>query len=79
VWTPGGVSEADVEDLILKKAGDLLVKHYLFDTFSKDGKTSYAFRLVFQSNERTLSDDEINPIMEAITASMNAKEGWQVR
>lgn len=79
VWTPDGTTEKDVEKIILEKAGDLLVKHYLFDTFSKDGKTSYAFRLVFQSNERTLSDEEINPVMTAMTEAMNAKKGWQVR
>lgn len=79
VWTPEGTTEKDVEGIILEKAGDLLVKHYLFDTFSKDGKTSYAFRLVFQSDERTLTDEEINPIMVAVTDIMNAKDGWQVR
>ncbi len=79
VWTPEGTTEGDVEKIILEKAGGLLVKHYLFDTFSKDAKTSYAFRLVFQSNERTLSDEEINPIMTAMTETLNAKSGWQVR
>ena len=64
----------------------------LFDSFTKkpstssgqgkegEGvKTSYAYHLVFQSNDRTLTDSEINVIMEQITAKMNAKNGWQVR
>ena len=68
-----------VEKIIQEHAGDLLVRCDLFDTFSKEGRTSYAFRLVFESYERTLSDEEINPIMAAITEAMNAQSGWQVR
>ena len=65
-----GISEA--------KADELLVRHALFDTFKKDGKVSYAFRLVFQSMERTLTDDEANGIMEKIYVGMKGK-GWEVR
>lgn len=60
-------------------AKELLVRHSLFDEFKKDGKISYAFRLVFQSYERTLSDAEINKIMDDLTKILNAKAGWQVR
>ena len=59
--------------------GSLLVKGPdLFDTFSKDGKTSYAFRMIFQSFEKTLSDDEINGSMEKIYTDVKAR-GWEVR
>ncbi len=60
------------------KASDLLVRHALFDTFKKEGKVSYAFRLVFQSMERTLTDDEANKIMEIIYDGLK-REGWEVR
>lgn len=59
-------------------ASDLLVRHSLFDTFKKDGKVSYAFRMVFQSMEKTLTDDEANLIMEKIYGEMK-KNGWEVR
>ncbi len=51
----------------------------LFDEFKKDGKISYAFRLVFQSYDRTLTDQEVNNIMTKITDQIKAKNGWQVR
>ena len=41
-------------------------------------KTSYAYRLVFQSNERTLTDEDANVIMNAIYTKI-AELGWQVR
>lgn len=56
----------------------LLVRKSLFDVFKKDGKVSYAYRMVFQSKERTLTDDEANKIMESVYGEMK-KSGWEVR
>ena len=50
----------------------------LFDEFSKDGRKSLAFRMAFQSEERTLSDDEVNKIMEEIYTAIG-KNGWEIR
>jgi len=78
VWVPGENKEDEVLELIQKEAGDLLIKSTLFDIFSKDGKTSYAFRLVLQSMEKTLTDEEINPIMDSIYSKME-DSGWEIR
>jgi phenylalanyl-tRNA synthetase beta chain len=56
----------------------ILVRHSLFDTFKKEGKISYAFRLIFQSMSRTLTDAEANAVMEKIYARM-AERDWKVR
>lgn len=84
VFVPSEVLAEDVLALIKKEATDLLVKHKLFDIFVKkfeDGsrKTSYAFRLVFQSEVRTLAGEEINVIMDKITNVLNSKKEWKVR
>ncbi len=82
VFVPGEQSDENqnkVLELIKSDATDLLIRLRLFDVFSKDNRTSYAFRLVFQSMDHTLTDGEINKIMETITSKMNANEGWQVR
>src|SRR3989339_483772 len=83
VWTNEGTTEQDVLALIKENGGELLVRTALFDVFEKtleDGakKTSYAFNMVFQSNGRTLTDIEVNVIMEKITGEMS-KQGWEVR
>lgn len=49
VWVPLGTETNLIEDIIRDHAGDLLVRHDLFDEFTKDDKTSFAFHLVFQS------------------------------
>ena len=84
VFTPEGTKPEEVFEIISKEAGALMIKNRLFDVFTKkfeDGssKTSYAYRLIFQSYERTLIDDEVNSIMQKITDNMNANNGWQVR
>ncbi len=80
VWVPENVSSSEVENIIKNNMGDLVVRGpELFDEFKKDGKVSYAFRLVFQAEDRTLTDQEINEIMLKITDKIKENEGWQVR
>jgi phenylalanyl-tRNA synthetase beta chain len=79
VWTPEGTEESEVALLIQQQGGELLARMDLFDRFEKEGRTSYAFRLVFQSSQKTLSDIDIDPIMERMTAALNTPEGWEVR
>lgn len=83
VFVPESVESSQVWKAIEKgiaEAGatDLVARHSLFDTFKKDGKISYAFRIVFQSMEKTLTDDEANAIMEKVNGEMVAN-GWEVR
>jgi len=78
LWVSTGTDVGFTKSHIEEAAGPLLKRCDLFDTFEKEGKTSYAFRLVFDSMERTLTDEEINKLMEAVVAAA-AKEGWQVR
>ncbi len=79
VWTPEDAVAEKVENLIQVEAGDLLLVLNLFDQFKKEGKVSYAFHLVFQSFDKTLSDDEVNKIMDKVTTSLNSNSGWAVR
>ena len=72
VWKSikGGIQSAGAEDL--------LVRDSLFDVFEKNGKVSYAYRLVFQSYKKTLTDDEVNKIMEKVYQEIREKD-WEVR
>ncbi|MHB1118361.1 MAG: phenylalanine--tRNA ligase subunit beta-related protein, partial [Minisyncoccota bacterium] len=82
LWTPEGVESDEVRGIIMHEGGDLLRVVRLFDVFTKEfpegKKTSYAFNLVFQSYEKTLSDDEVNVVMERITRALVSK-GYEVR
>jgi phenylalanyl-tRNA synthetase beta subunit len=84
IFAPTNVTADEIYLLIKKEAGELLVRTRLFDVFEKtteDGekKTSYAFRLVFQSKDRTLTDEKVNEIMNSVIKKINEKTNWQVR
>jgi phenylalanyl-tRNA synthetase beta chain len=83
VFVPESIQANTVWESIKKglnnaQASTLLVRYSLFDVFNKDGKVSYAFRMIFQSMDRTLTDKEANQIMATIGSVMKEK-GWQVR
>lgn len=80
VWVPEDISSEEVQKIIKENAGDMVIRGpELFDEFKKDGKISYAFRLVFQSYDRTLTDAEINEVMTKIGNKIKEKNAWQVR
>lgn len=79
VFVESGVKEEDVLEIIKKEAGKLLARIDLFDRFEKEGKISYAFHLVFLSEEKTLSDVELDEIMNQVTMALNGKDNWEVR
>lgn len=78
LWTPEGTRAEDVEALIRTHAGPLLLRLSFFDTFSKDGRTSHAFRIIFQSYVKTLTDTEVNERMQVI-GDAAVGLGWEVR
>jgi phenylalanyl-tRNA synthetase beta chain len=79
VWTPENIEARALEETIRSVAGPLLVRLDLFDQFSKDGRTSYAFRLVFESQDKTLTDEELVPVMEQVAQALVSTHGCEVR
>lgn len=78
MWVPKETAAQDIENLLQSKAGELCVRITPFDQFEKDGRVSYAYRLAFQSPERTLTDTEINAIMEQVY-EVAREQGFEVR
>jgi phenylalanyl-tRNA synthetase beta subunit len=80
LWVPEGVSSDEVASVISANVNELVVKGpELFDTFTKEGRTSYAFRLVFQSFNRTLTDEEVGSVMDKINSALQANSNWELR
>lgn len=79
VFVPNSIPQEKVEELIKQHLNSNVFKFSLFDKFAKENKTSYAFRLVFQSNEKTLTDEEINSVLNPIYETLKAQEGFEIR
>lgn len=82
MWVPAITTWESVNNLCNEVHNTLVTRIDLFDTFSKEiegvRKTSFAFRLVFQSYEKTLTDEEVNEMMEAYYKVFKEK-GYEVR
>ncbi|MEK7628838.1 MAG: phenylalanine--tRNA ligase beta subunit-related protein [Patescibacteria group bacterium] len=75
LWAPVALDAERIQKIISEKGGPLLVRIDKFDEFSKEGRTSYAFHLVFQASDRTLSDTEVTALMDGVTGALFAQGG----
>ncbi len=76
------ISSDEVAKSIKKAAGNLLVEQKVFDVYTSQAlgdKKSIAYSLVFGSNAKTLTDDEINPILEKIIKQLEKDFGAELR
>lgn len=80
VWVPENTAVEAVMTTIKSSAGDLCVLGpILFDEFVKEERKSLAFRLVFQSYQKTLSDDEANLEMSKVIEALEKCPNFEVR
>ncbi|MEK9160577.1 MAG: phenylalanine--tRNA ligase subunit beta [Patescibacteria group bacterium] len=79
VWTPEGTTEDTVAGMIREASGSLLVRLDCFDSFAKEGRVSYAFRLVLEANDHTLTDTELTDVMGKVTKALQETSGYEVR
>ena len=74
------LTAAQIEAELVREGGPLLRQVTLFDVFRfPDGRRSLAWRLVFQAEDRTLTDDEVNRIQERVTRRITETFGIALR
>ncbi len=78
LWVPADTNADAVKENIAAEAGPLCAAVRLFDTFAKEGRISLAFRLVFQSFDKTLTEQEANDAMAKVSEKLKA-QGFEIR
>lgn len=77
------VKAVEILELIREVGKPLLQNVLVFDIYAGDpvpkGSKSVAFRLTFQSSERTLTEEEVNGYMERIIESLQNRVGASLR
>ena len=77
------VSSGQIEDIIKNKGGKLIERIELFDVYKgsqiEEGYKSLAFRLVYRSNEKTLTEDDITKVHNRIINSLTNQVGAILR
>ena len=77
------IEVAQIEKVIVKKAKKLLEQAKLFDIYRNEklgeNKKSVAYSLIFRDKKKTLSDEEVNIMMENIIAELEKTLGAELR
>ncbi len=82
-FAPVKVSVGEIERVSQKAAGKLLESVQLFDEYQgesvPEGQRSLAFRLVYRAKDRTLTDQEIEPVHQQVREALLEKFGVSLR
>ena len=76
------VTAGEIASQIKKTVGSLLLGSEVFDIYEGEnlgeGKKSIAFSLELGANDRTLTDEEINGVLEKVISNLE-RQGWSLR
>ncbi len=78
LWVNQSTKIIEVLNIINSAGGSLVRDVDLFDMYQGDNKKSLAFHIIFQSNERTLTDKEVNQLQDKIIKALEGQD-WEVR
>ena len=80
---PDGVPAGALQAVLDEAGGSLLDRSILFDVFAggtiKEGHKSLAFALEFRAPDRTLTDEEVEPVVAAIVERVRSELGAELR
>jgi phenylalanyl-tRNA synthetase alpha chain len=67
-WTDNAFTHNDFCEIVRENSKDLAENVSLVDEFThpKTGRTSKCYRIIYRSNDRTLTNEEVNEIQESI-------------
>jgi len=78
-----GIFADEILELIWKNGGDCLRNVVIFDVYKGKniglGKKNLAFALYFNSNERTLTEEEVNNWIQQIVVAVETEKGAELR
>jgi len=78
-----GIKVEEVLNLIHAAGGPLIKDIDLFDIYLGEeipqGKKNLAFHIIYQADDRTLTDKEVNQLQEKIIKALEEEGGWEVR
>jgi len=78
-----GTKVVEVLNLINAAGGKLVRDVDLFDMYEgeeiQEGKKNLAFHIIYQADDRTLTDKEVDKIHAKIVLTLEKEKGWEVR
>jgi len=65
-WTTEKFAHNNFCEIVRETGGDLIENVAKIDEFAKNGKISKCYRIIYRSNDRTLTNEEINEIQDTV-------------
>ena len=82
-FAPQDLAVATLEDTMQKAAGKLLERIELFDEYKGEnvpaGQRSLAFSLAFRADDRTLTDEDVDPLLQKVRDALTATHAVTLR
>ncbi len=83
VLLDASIPVGEIERIIKKQNSSILESYKLFDVYQgeqvESGKKSVAYALSFRADDRTLTDEEVNAVMDKILADLKAELQAELR
>lgn len=80
VWVSDTENLSLLDERITAFAKEYCVREpIIFDRFEKEGRTSVAYRLVFQSYEKTLTEEEIEKWFSELVSEIQKNKSFEIR
>lgn len=80
VWCDSLEAQTKLEEIVSEFAKSYCVREpVLFDRFEKNTKTSVAYRFVFQSYEKTLTEEEVEGWFAKLVKEIKSEKGFEIR
>jgi len=77
------VSASQIEDVVRSKSAELLKAFHVFDHYTgasiPEGKKSLGIALILQDERRTLTEQDVTPLMDGVMAALEQELGVHVR
>lgn len=73
------VTVEQVQDVIERAGGELVADVDLFDEYAAEPRKSLAFHIEYRANDRTLTDNEINPLHAKIISALESGLSAEIR
>lgn len=80
VWCDSVEAQTKLEEMVSSFATQYCVREpVLFDRFEKEGRVSVAYRLVFQSYEKTLTEEEVEGWFAELVNKIKTEKDFEIR
>ncbi len=80
VWCTSVEAQSRLEEIVSEFSKNYCVREpVLFDRFEKEGQTSVAYRFVFQSNEKTLTEKEVEEWWSVLLSEIKKEGSFEIR